>query len=155
MDWNPGTLIGEVQRIVRGPGADTEKLQRVCDLLAERVPHYDWVGFYLVNPDNDRELVLGPYTGAATEQTRIPFGRGVCGRAADERRTVVVGDVTREDNYLACSAATKAEIVTPVFHSGVMVGQIDIDSHTTDPFTPRDRELLDAIRPLVAPLLHP
>jgi L-methionine (R)-S-oxide reductase len=63
--------------------------------------------------------------------------------------------VTREDNYLACSAATKAEIVAPIFHSGVMVGQIDIDSHTTDPFTPSDRKLLDALKPLVAPLLHP
>jgi GAF domain-containing protein len=98
MDWNPGALIGEVRRIVENSGADTEKLQRICDLLVERVPHYDWVGFYLVNPEKERELVLGPYTGAATDHTRIPFGRGVCGRAAEAsrptRRTVVVGDVT-------------------------------------------------------------
>jgi L-methionine (R)-S-oxide reductase len=154
MDWNPGALIEEVRRIVENSDEDAEKLQLVCELLAEQVPHYDWVGFYIINPENDRELVLGPFAGAATEHTRIPFGRGVCGRAAAERRTIAIGDVTRENNYLACSAATRAEIVSPIFHAGAMVGQIDIDSHTTDPFTPRDRELLDALKPLVAPLLH-
>jgi len=66
--------------------------------------------------------LLRPYTGAATEHTRFPFGRGVCGRAAAQRRTVFIGDVTRESHYPACSAATKVEIVAPIFHSGVMVG---------------------------------
>ena len=155
MDWNPTALIEDVRRVVEGRGGDGEKLQRVCDLLTEGVPHYDWVGFYFVNPHKPRELVLGPYTGAATEHTVIPFGRGICGRAAEERRMVIVGDVTREDDYLACSEATRAEIVAPIFNGGVMVGQLDIDSNTYDPFTPEDLELLDGVRPLVAPLVHP
>jgi len=63
MDWNPDALIGEVRRIVENSGADAEKLQRVCDLLAERVPHYDWVGFYLVNPGTNESCCLGPTPG--------------------------------------------------------------------------------------------
>ena len=131
-------------------------LQRICDHLREVVPHYDWVGYYLALP-GDRLLVLGPFSGAPTEHTKIPYGKGICGQAAERNDTFVVPDVTAESNYLACSVATRAEIVLPVQFGGELVGELDIDSHTRDPFSSADDQLLagvvEATAPLVASIL--
>jgi len=102
-------------------------------LLVENVPHYDWVGFYLVDKAK-KELVLGPFVGEPTEHVRIPFGRGICGQAAERRTTFVVQDVSKEGNYLACSPKVKSEIVIPLFKGGEIIGELDIDSHTLSPW---------------------
>ncbi|MBD3399702.1 MAG: GAF domain-containing protein [Candidatus Coatesbacteria bacterium] len=145
-------LLEEIAALTSGPAESSARLQAVCRLLAERVEHYDWVGFYLVDPAQPRSLILGPYVGAPTDHTRIPFGRGVCGRAASTGRTLEIPDVRAEDNYLACSLETRAEIVVPIFHEGGMTGQLDIDSHTAAPFDAGDRRLLAAVCRLCAPL---
>lgn len=119
-----------------------EKLQKVCSLLDQEVPYYNWTGFYFKNGDKD-ELILGPYVGAATDHTVIPYGRGICGQVAVSNKTFVVPDVNAQDNYLSCSIDTKAEIVVPIIKDGKNIGQIDIDSHSTDPFTGEDREMLE------------
>lgn len=111
-----------------------DRLRAVCELLRSNVPHYDWVGFYIVDPNNENELYLGPYAGAPTEHTRIPFGRGVCGRAAAARQTVVVDDVARETDYLACSPAVRSEVVVPILIEGKVWGELDIDSHEVAAF---------------------
>lgn len=129
-----------------------EKLRRVCELLASQVPHYDWVGFYLVGERGD-ELVLGPFVGEPTEHVRIPFGRGVCGRAAVELRTIVVQDVSKETNYLACSPLVKSEIVVPIFKEGKFVGELDIDSHELAPFTEEDRKFLEKVAEVVSKIV--
>ena len=98
-----------------------------------------------MDPDKDRELVLGPYVGESTDHTRIAFGEGICGQAAEREETFVIQDVSKEDNYLSCSFAVKSEIVVPVFKDGQIVGELDIDSHTASPFTPEDREYLEKI----------
>jgi GAF domain-containing protein len=99
-------------------------------------------------------LELGEYEGEATEHTQIPFGRGICGQVAVSGQTFVVPDVSAQDNYLACSLTTKAEIVLPIFATdGRMLGQIDIDSHTLNPFTPDDELLLGYICQRVGALL--
>ncbi len=126
-------------------------LARVCALLRDEVTHYDWVGFYLAVP-GERLLVLGPFEGAPTEHLRIPFGTGVCGQAAELAETVVVPDVSEEGNYLACSLETRAEIVVPLFHEGVICGELDIDSHRRDPFDASDRAMLSRIAEIVSPL---
>ncbi len=121
-----------------------EKLQKVCQLLSDEIAHYNWVGFYFKNGDKN-ELKLGPYVGAETDHTIIPYGKGICGQVAESNETFVVPDVYAQDNYLACSIETKAEIVMPIFKNGENIGQIDIDSHTIDPFTDADTKLLEYI----------
>ncbi|MFV0147410.1 GAF domain-containing protein [Empedobacter falsenii] len=121
-----------------------DKLQKICQLLSDEVDYYNWVGFYFKNGDKN-ELKLGPYVGAATDHTIIPYGKGICGQVAESNQTFVVPDVYAQDNYLACSIETKAEIVIPIFKNGVNIGQIDIDSHTIDPFKEEDIKLLDYV----------
>jgi len=118
------------------------KLQRVCKLLIEEVAHYDWVGFYFVDKENPEELILGAFEGAPTEHTRIHFGQGICGQVAEDWKTRIIQDVTKEDNYLSCSINVKSEIVLPIFKSGKFIGEIDIDSHKTVPFTDEDEIFL-------------
>jgi GAF domain-containing protein len=129
-----------------------QKLQNICKLLSENVRVFDWVGFYLVDPDADQELVLGPYVGEETDHTRIPFGKGICGQAADTNETFVVQDVSQEDNYLACSVDVKAEIVVPVMKNGEFVAELDIDSHTKDSMTQKHRRMLEEVCEIIAPI---
>jgi len=119
-----------------------DKLQKICQLLDQEIPYFNWTGFYFKNGDKD-ELILGPYVGAETDHTIIPFGKGICGQVAVSNETFVVPDVHEQDNYLSCSIDTKAEIVVPIIKNGENIGQIDIDSHTLDPFTDEDREMLE------------
>lgn len=120
----------------------TEKLQKICTLLDQEISYFNWTGFYFRNGEKE-ELVLGPYVGAETEHTHIPFGKGICGQVAVSGETFVVPDVTKESNYLSCSISTKSEIVVPIFKNGENIGQIDIDSHQIDPFTEEDVQLLE------------
>ena len=108
--------------------------------------------FILKNGDKE-ELILGPYVGAATDHTVIPFGKGICGQVAVSNQTFVVPDVHEQDNYLSCSIDTKAEIVVPIIKNGENIGQIDIDSHTLNPFTQEDREMLEWLCGEVAGIL--
>lgn len=128
------------------------KLKEICQLLSNEIEVFDWVGFYLVDPEADRELVLGPYVGEETDHTRIPFGKGICGQAAETNETFVVQDVSKADNYLACSIHVKAEIVVPVMKNGTFVAELDIDSHTKDSLTDEHRTLLEEICEQAAPL---
>jgi len=129
--------------ILESPTNDlNDKLQKVCQLLDQEIPYFNWTGFYFKNGDKN-ELILGPYVGAETDHTIIPFGKGICGQVAVSNETFVVPDVHEQDNYLSCSIDTKAEIVVPIIKNGENIGQIDIDSHTLDPFTDEDREMLE------------
>lgn len=129
--------------ILESPKHNTEeKLEKVCHLLDQEISYFNWTGFYFKNGDKD-ELKLGPYVGAPTDHTIIPYGKGICGQVAVSNETFVVPDVKEESNYLSCSIDTKAEIVVPIFKDGQNIGQIDIDSHTVDPFTTEDKELLE------------
>lgn len=135
------------QRIARGGG---ELLQDICAILADGIPHYDWVGFYLAVPGR-RTLRLGPFVGEATDHTEIPFGRGICGQAAERRETFTVQDVGKEENYLSCSIRVKSEIVVPIMAGAEVLGEIDIDSHSTAPFGPEDGELLEWLAARIVP----
>ena len=100
----------------------------------------------------DRELVLGPCVGTPTDHVKIPFGRGICGQAAEREETFIVQDVSKECNYLSCSISVKAEIVLPIFKDGRIVGELDIDSHRLSPFTDADRGFLEKVCKIVAQL---
>jgi len=146
-------IISEVKKIVNGAQGQEEKLRQVCKLLHDRMDYYDWVGFYLVDPQKERELILGPYVGEPTDHTRIAFGQGICGQAAEREETFVIQDVSKEDNYLSCSIAVKSEIVVPVFKNGKIVGELDIDSHQLEPFTEEDREHLEKVCEVVGSII--
>ncbi len=128
-----------------------EKLQNLCGFLSNSVPYYNWVGFYFANQDT-KTLHLGPYVGAATDHTVIPFGKGICGQVAESNQNFVVPDVSAQDNYIACSFTVKSEIVVPLFVNGKNIGQIDIDSHVIDPFTEADEWFLEFVNEEVAKL---
>ncbi|MGC9520388.1 MAG: GAF domain-containing protein [Anaerolineae bacterium] len=146
-------LLADIDALLERPLSRDEKLEALCALLRDQVPHYDWVGFYLVDSEAERELVLGPYVGAPTEHTRIPFGEGICGQAADTEQTFIVQDVSLETNYLSCSPDVRSEIVVPLVRDGEVLGELDIDSHALSPFTAQDHAFLEQVCHRVAPLL--
>jgi len=129
-----------------------ERLLDICKLLEKNISYYNWVGFYFRN-SNKEELILGPYVGAPTDHTIIPFGKGICGQVAVSNKNFVVPDVSAQDNYIACSITVKAEIVIPVFVDGKNMGQIDIDSNTPNPFTEADERFLEFVCENVATIL--
>jgi len=129
-----------------------ERLLKICQLLNENIDYYNWVGFYFKNGDKP-ELKLGPYIGEPTDHTIIPFGKGICGQVAVSNENFVVPDVQAQDNYIACSITVKSEIVVPLFVNGENVGQIDIDSNTSDPFTEADERFLEFVNSKVAEIL--
>lgn len=127
------------------------RLKNLCQFLSDSVPYYNWVGFYFANHDT-KTLHLGPYVGAKTDHTIIPFGKGICGQVAESNINFVVPDVSAQDNYIACSFTVKSEIVVPLFVNGKNIGQIDIDSHTINPFTENDERFLEFVNEEVAKL---
>ena len=129
-----------------------DRLLQICQLLEQEVQYYNWVGFYFKNGDKN-ELKLGPYVGAPTDHTIIPFGKGICGQVALSNKNFVVPDVAAQDNYIACSITVKAEIVVPIFVNGENIGQIDIDSNTLDPFTEDDERFLEFVCEKVSKIL--
>ena len=128
-----------------------EKLLNICQLLSDSISYYNWVGFYFANHDT-KTLHLGPYVGAETDHTIIPFGKGICGQVAVSNNNFVVPDVAAQDNYIACSFTVKSEIVVPLFVNGENIGQIDIDSHVIDPFTEEDERFLEFVNQEIAKL---
>lgn len=132
-----GREIVGVLDALREEGADLDRLLREAVRQVETAEdHYDWVGIYLLK---DEELVLHNYIGRPTDHVRIPVGRGVCGTAVAEGRDINVPDVSRADDYLACSPETESELVVLVENSEIH-GQIDLDSDQQDAFSERDRE---------------
>ena len=137
--------------VSRSSSLDTT-LKDVCELLKTSIPYYDWVGFYFKNGEKE-ELKIGPYAGATTDHTIIPFGKGICGQVAVSNKNFVVADVSSQDNYIACSLSVKSEIVIPLFVNNVNIGQLDIDSNTIDPFTHEDERFLEFVCRSVATLM--
>jgi len=128
-----------------------EKLLKICELLSDSIDYYNWVGFYFASPET-KTLHLGPYVGAPTDHTVIPFGKGICGQVAVSNSNFVVPDVVAQDNYIACSFTVKSEIVVPLFVNGENIGQIDIDSHVINSFTEADERFLEFVNSEIAKL---
>lgn len=147
------SLVPKVKEIINNSSQGTEeKLFAICNLLRDQISYYDWVGFYFKNGEKE-ELKLGPFAGAPTEHTIIPFGKGICGQVALSNQNFVVPDVSAQDNYIACSISVKSEIVIPMFKNGENIGQIDIDSNIPDPFTEEDERFLEFVNREVAQIL--
>lgn len=145
-------LEHRIDKILQKKVSMLNRLQNICKLLKEDAVHYDWVGFYFVDRENPNELILGPFEGAPTEHTRIPFGRGVCGQVAKDKKSRIVQDIAQEENYISCSIKVKSEIVVPIFKKDKFLGEIDIDSHKKAPFTKEDTVFLENIAQKISEL---
>lgn len=118
------------------------RMATVSSVLAHTFESFFWTGFYRVD---GQRLVIGPYMGTVGCLV-IPFGRGVCGTAAETRKTLIVPDVTKFPGHIACDERSRSEIVVPVFDSsGAMIAVLDIDSDRVDAFGETDRAGLESI----------
>ena len=140
-------VLANVATAVAAETDPQRTMERVVAVLKQQIPGYTWVGIYVLEGD---ELVLGPFLGKPSPHTRIPLGRGICGAAATERRTIIVDDVNDDPRYLACSLETASEIVVPIMDGDRVLGEIDIDSDRPANFGADDRTLLEAVARLLA-----
>lgn len=127
-----------------------EQLQtEIVGALSQSLPHFNWTGFYMLDLADPEMLALGPFVGDPTPHVRIPVSQGICGAAVLSGETVVVDDVGSDPRYLSCSIETKSEIVVPIYATGKVVGEIDIDSHEPAAFHEDDRVLLEEVARIV------
>lgn len=139
----------QIQGVLDGEPNRTARLATVACLLSHTFEDFYWTGFYMVDPDKAEELIVGPYQGTLG-CLRIPFGKGVCGTAAAERKTQIVKDVHAFPGHIACDAATESEIVVPVFDGEQLIGVLDIDSTRKAAFDETDRIALERIAAMIA-----
>ena len=85
-----------------------QKMEKICALLDASFDHYNWTGFYKADLKS-KMLLLGPFKGAPTSHTKIPFGKGICGQVAESKKTFLVDDVSQQSNYISCSLSVKSE----------------------------------------------
>ncbi len=134
--------------LAQSPGPLDAMLDGIVAALQSGFPHYTGVYIYWLAAGD--VLKLRAFRGRPTEHTEIPVGQGICGRAARERRTVVVEDVNADPAYLACSLETRSEIVVPIMRGKDVLGEIDIDSDVPAAFDPGDRDFLERLAALIA-----
>ncbi len=140
-------LVGEQLRaVLEGETNVTAKMATVACLLSGAFPDtYFWTGFYVVDPEKDQELIVGPYQGTLG-CLRIPFGKGVCGAAAATGETQVVDDVHAFPGHIACDSRSNSEIVVPVHDkSGKLIAVLDVDSTEYGSFDETDKHYLESI----------
>jgi L-methionine (R)-S-oxide reductase len=147
-------ILNWLERAIATATSSPELLQQTADAIHTRLPTYNWVGFYMLDPADSSMLVLGPFAGAATPHTRIPVTDGICGAAVAQGETVVVDDVNSDPRYLSCSIETKSEIVAPIRVRGAIVGEIDIDSHVAAAFGGEDRLFVERCAELIGGYLE-
>lgn len=139
-------LSDDLERVAEGRDA-AGLMRALVGMFKARVPHYHWVGIYLLE---GKELHLGPYSGAPSPHEHIALGQGICGAAAQRQEAIIVPDVHADRRYLACSLATRSEIVVPILESGQTLGEIDIDSDHANAFNEHDQALLERAASLIA-----
>lgn len=151
----PTELIPELNSLATKSASSDALMKGMVSFLHEKLTRYNWVGFYMLEKDADRDmLVLGPFKGTMTPHTRIALNQGIFGAAASTGKTIVIDDVSADPRYLACSLETKSEIVVPVFVHNRVAGELDIDSHFLAAFGPDDRKLCEHAAALVGKFLE-
>jgi GAF domain-containing protein len=137
------SLLARLNELAAAAYSLLELEEAIIAAIASEFPHYNWTGFYMLDPANPQTLVLGAFVGEPTQHVRIPVSQGICGAAVASGETVIVDDVNADPRYLSCSIRTKSEIVVPIRAHGRVVGEIDIDSHTPAAFSAIDRSFLE------------
>ncbi len=135
----------EIAAVIDGETNLTARMATVSNILHHSFDHYFWTGFYVVDPEKERELVIGPYQGSMG-CLRIPFDKGVCGAAAVTGETQCVDDVHAFPDHIACDARSQSEIVVPIFNpTGDLIAVFDVDSDKKAQFDEADTKGLEAI----------
>jgi L-methionine (R)-S-oxide reductase len=132
----------QLQALLHGEKNRIANLSNTSALLNQFLDRINWVGFYLI--DDNNELVLGPFQGLPA-CVRIPLGKGVCGTSAKTKETIRVEDVHQFPGHIACDAASNSEIVIPLIKDGKLLGVLDIDSPEKNRFDELDQEQLEEI----------
>ncbi len=132
----------QLQALLHGEDNQIANLSNTSALLNQFLDRINWVGFYLL--DDNNELVLGPFQGLPA-CVRIPHNKGVCGTAAKNLETIRVADVHEFPGHIACDAASNSEIVIPLIKDGKLLGVLDIDSPEKNRFDEMDQEQLEEI----------
>ena len=139
------TVAEEIASVLDGEPNRTARMATVASMLAASFEHYFWTGFYVVDPDKDRELVVGPYQGTLG-CLRIAYGRGVCGAAAATGQTQLVPDVHAFPGHIACDGRSASEVVVPVFDAaGQLIAVFDVDATEPAAFDEVDARWLETI----------
>jgi L-methionine (R)-S-oxide reductase len=141
------TLIPQLEALVAGEKDLIANLSNIAAALKQTMDFF-WVGFYLVK---EGQLVLGPFQGPIA-CTRIDYGKGVCGAAWKEKKTIVVPDVELFPGHIACSSASRSEIVLPAFQHGEVALMLDVDSDVVNDFDQTDARALEKIMRLIEKL---
>ncbi|ENW08160.1 GAF domain-containing protein [Acinetobacter beijerinckii] len=134
------SILPQIQAIIEDETDMIANLANICAALKQQF-NWFWIGFYLIK---DNELVLGPFQGPIA-CTRIAKGRGVCGTAWQQQQIIIVPDVDQFPGHIACSSASKSEIVLPIMRNGDCVGVLDIDSDELNQFDEVDAEYLQQL----------
>lgn len=144
-------LARQISSLLEGETSLIANASQFSAFVYDTVAQLNWAGFYLARPARQahangqvQELLVGPFQGKVA-CALIPFGRGVCGAAAAERRTIVVPDVHAFAGHIACDSASNAEIVIPVIKEGVLYGVFDIDSPVLNRFSADDQQGLETL----------
>ncbi|HTD07172.1 GAF domain-containing protein [Undibacterium sp.] len=144
-------LTRQAASILEGERDLVANASQFSAFIYDTIADLNWAGFYLARPAKkagasaqEQELLVGPFQGKVA-CARIAFGRGVCGTAAAERRTILVPDVHAFPGHIACDSASNAEIVIPVIKDGELFGVFDIDSPSLNRFNEEDRQGLEAL----------
>ena len=138
------SLIPQIEALIHGEPDLVANLANICAALKEQFK-WLWVGFYLIKAD---ELVLGPFQGPVA-CTRIAKGKGVCGQAWQQEKTLIVPDVDQFPGHIACSSAARSEIVVPVCYNNMVIGVLDIDSENLATFDKTDARYLERLTGLI------
>jgi GAF domain-containing protein len=144
------SITQQIEALITGEPDLTANLANIAAALKEQFGWF-WVGFYMVKENantGNSELVLGPFQGPVA-CTRIAKGRGVCGTSWAKEETIVVADVEKFPGHIACSSASKSEIVVPIFNGTSVVGVLDVDSDLLDQFDAVDQQYLESIVALI------
>lgn len=140
-----GELLPQIESLIAGERDLVANLANIAAVLKEAFGFY-WIGFYL---QKEGQLVLGPFQGPLA-CTRIGFDEGVCGHAFSTRKTVIVPNVDEFPGHIACSSASRSEIVVPIFaKTGDPIGVLDVDSDRLDDFTETDANALGKISAII------
>lgn len=138
------SLLEQAGALVEGERDPIANAANLASLIYHTLPDLNWSGFYFLRGD---ELVLGPFQGMPA-CIRISLGRGVCGTAASERRTLLVPDVHQFPGHIACDARSRSEIVVPLLDGDTVIGVLDLDSPTEGRFTEADQAVLESLAAL-------
>ncbi len=129
-------------------------MERISQRLHETMTRYNWVGFYLIDPQDSNILLIGPFVGSFTPNVRIPLSTGLCGAAATTGKTVVVADVATDPRYLSGSTMVNSEIVVPIFVKNKLAAELNVESYFANTFTKAEQEFVEACAAAVGKYLE-